>query len=312
MMEIKNTEMKGSKKCVFSGEKIRGKWAILLNKDEDLWLAYKNRQEFVSAVLESRKGPVIEYKQHDKKLRVLDLFSGRKGWSTAMKDRGHDILTIDIDPDMEPDICMDIKQLTIEDIGTDWDIVLASPPCEAFSIASCMHHWSATEPRVPKTQFADDSLQLVQHTFDLIQQIKPTYWAMENPRGMLRKVWKEPTLTTYFASWSGGVYETRRPQKPTDLWGAFPKTMPWPKPRNWEIAKRGARTGTQGLARDEAAMIPYNLSFTLCIHAEERKIIQQRGDVKPNDRPSGRRQGTLDILLNLAPLLGGKHPMIQV
>jgi len=310
MMRIENAELNGSKKCIFSGERIRGKYAILLDEEQDLWLSYNNRQKFVSGILESRKGPTIEYKQHDRKLRVLDLFSGRKGWSTAMKDRGHYVLTIDNNPEMEPDICMNIMELTTEDIGTDWDIVLASPPCEAFSIASCMHHWSAELPRVPKTQFADDSLQLVQHTFDLIQEINPRYWAMENPRGMLRKVWKEPTLTTYFASWLGGVHETRRPQKPTDLWGKFPERMPWPEPRNWEIAKRGARTGTQGLARDEAAMIPYGLSFTLCIHAEEMKM-RPNTEHKTHGTPNQRRQGTLDILLKFVDLFGN-HPMIQV
>ena len=311
-MLIQNEEMDGRKTCICCDKPIRGKYAIILNEERDYWLRYGCRREFVMKILESRKGPVVEWVAHSEKLKILDLFSGRKGWTSAMRDRGHYVLTIDNDPDTEPDICMDINDLTIEEIGTDWDIVLASPPCEGFSIASCMVHWSAEEPRVPKTQFADDSLQLVQHTYELIQQINPVYWAMENPRGMLRKVWKEPTLTTYFASWLGGNFETRRPQKPTDLWGEFPESMPWPKPRMWEVARRGAKTGTQGLARDEAAMIPYQLSFTLCIHAEEKLLHNTDLRYNPGGSPPGgcgqnienwknRRQGTLDQIFRMLP-----------
>ena len=315
MIQIRNEKMKGKKTCVCCGKRILGKYAILLNKEEDTWLRYGCRREFVAQILESRKGPEVEFVTHDERLKILDLFSGRKGWSKAMKDRGHYVLTIDNDPNMEPDLCMDINALTIEDIGTDWDIVLASPPCEGFSIASCMRHWSAEEPRVPKSQFADDSLQLVQHTYDLIQKINPVYWAMENPRGMLRKVWRKPTLTTHFAAWLGGNFETRRPQKPTDLWGVFPPSMVWPKPRNWEIARRGARTGTQGLARDEAATIPYNLSFTFCIHAEERLLLKNDlrynpGGPADGDNPS-RQQGTLDKLFRLMPIIAENRLIVQ-
>ena len=302
---IENATLCRGATCVCCDKLIRGKYAIRLDDKGEKWLRYGCRHEFVTGMLEARKGPELEWVTHNENLKILDLFSGRKGWSNAMRDRGHYVFCIDNDPNMEPNLCIDIMDLTIEDIGTDWDIVLASPPCEAFSIASCMHHWSKEEPRTTKSQFADDSLQLVQHTYDLIQQINPPYWAMENPRGMLRKVWKPPTLTTYFASWLGGNYETRRPQKPTDLWGIFPKSMIWPNPRSWEVARRGARTGTQGLARDEAAMIPYNLSFSFCVHAEERMLLTTDLRYQPPG-PEGRIQGTLDTLFRLMPWIAEK------
>lgn len=316
-MIIQNAIMEKGKrqKCVCCDASIRGKYAIRLNDEgEGVWLNYKCRQQFISAVLESRKkGPdELQFAEHDKKLKILDLFSGRKGWTKAFEDRGHYVLTIDNDPGMEPDICMDIKELTIEDVGTDWDIVLASPPCQCFSIASCMHHWSANEPRVPKSDAADNALQLVQHTYELIQEINPVYWAMENPRAMLRKLWKPPTLTTHFSAWSGGNYEYRRPKKPTDLWGQFPKDMIWPEPRRWELAARGAQTGTQGLASDEAAKIPYNLSFTLCINAEEELLFALK-DVKY--RPSGstgeRIVGTMDKWFRMLPFIAEKKLLEQ-
>ena len=198
-MIISNALMKERKVCVCCNEKIRGKYAIRLSDEgEGVWLNYNCREQFVLSVLGSRKkGPhELQFAEHDKKLKILDLFSGRKGWTKAFEDRGHYVLTVDIDEDMDADITEDILNLTIEDVGTDWDIVLASPPCQCFSIASCMHHWSATEPRVPKSEAADNALQLVQHTYDLIQEINPVYWAMENPRAMLRKLWKKHLLPT--------------------------------------------------------------------------------------------------------------------
>ncbi len=263
--------------CVCCGKNMRkGERGIVLKTGDgvtkDLWLKSKCRWKFAADIrsLVDPDGKQLEpiFKEHEKKLRVLDLCCGMKGWSKAFAERGHYVMTVDIEPKFEPDICADVLDLTIEDLGTDWDIILASPPCQGFSIASCMKHW-AKGSYSPKTEFADRSLRLVQHVYELIEQIKPTYWAMENPRGMLRKVWKWPTLTTYFAAWSGGDLHQRRPQKPTDLWGTFPTGMLWPEPRRWELAPRGTQRGTQGIKDPaERAVIPWGLSFTLCINCE--------------------------------------------
>lgn len=37
-------------------------------------------------------------------MRVLDLFSGLGGWSAAFRDRGHEVITLDIEPKFKPDI----------------------------------------------------------------------------------------------------------------------------------------------------------------------------------------------------------------
>jgi hypothetical protein len=247
-------------------------------------------------------GPEPIFENRGKRLRVLDLFCGDKGWSRAFKERGHHVVTVDINERFDPDICADIHELTIADLGTDWDIVLASPPCECFSIASCRYHWSATEPRVPKSKEADDALQLVQHTYQLIQEINPLFWAIENPTGMLRKVWKPPAHITHFASWAGGRYEYRRVKKSTDIWGRLPRSLPWPEPRVWEKAERGTKRGTQGMFRGERALIPWGFSFTFCVHAE----IETLAEIKtPNytafDNGETIAKSMLDRILNTLP-----------
>lgn len=71
-------------------------------------------------------------------MKVLDVYSGKKGWSKPFADRGHDVLTIDIEPKFKPDICADLLKITPEYLKQfgPFDIILALPPCTEFSKAS--------------------------------------------------------------------------------------------------------------------------------------------------------------------------------
>jgi hypothetical protein len=234
--------------------------------------------------------------EHSDKLRILDLCCGMHGWTQAFIDRGHEVVSVDIQERFNPTIADDVMNLDASHFPGKWDVILASPPCEKFSIASCRHNWTKPDKagnREPKNADTEHALEVVWHIRKLIEDLKPTFWAMENPRAILRKVWEWPTLTTFFAAWGDPC------KKPTDIWGNLPETMPWPNPRCWELAPRGSRTGTQGRRRsDERAVIPFQLSFTLCIHAEIDCGIS--GDtVKPEAQPvarTGPKQSVLDIL----------------
>tara|TARA_Y100001963_G_scaffold157838_1_gene255298 strand:+ start:2434 stop:3417 length:984 start_codon:yes stop_codon:yes gene_type:complete len=324
MMRIGFERIKDSStKCLWSGKKIRKGTRVIQIGDE--FLHPRNKRKMVKNIMElidTERIPepvFLKHPQDGRRMRILGLCCGRKGWESAFIERDHDVLTIDIDPEMEPDICMDIMDLTIEDIGTDWDIILVSPPCQTFSIGSCRWYWTADEPRVPnyerKGQAADDALQLVHHIYELIEQIKPKFWAMENPTAMLKKVWKAPAVSTFFASWSGGHLEYRRPKKATDLWGVFPESMPWPEPRHWEEAERGTLKGTQGMPFEDRGIIPWGLSFTFCIHAEA-EILQQKkrstpSSPSPEEKPKGKIRGVLELLMKLAPLMKEK-PVVSL
>lgn len=118
-------------------------------------------------------------------MKVLDLFSGLGGWSAAFKDRGHDVITVDIEKKFNPTICKDIMQVTPNDFnGYKFDVILASPPCNCFSVASVYHHWDK-DTKMPKDQATYESIKLVGHTIDLILNLFPRWWILENPRGML-------------------------------------------------------------------------------------------------------------------------------
>lgn len=116
----------------------------------------------------------------------------------------------------------------------------------------------------PKTDSARLSMELVQRTLDIIRLVKPRYWFIENPRGMLRKMpWMDAFLREQVGVRHTVAYcqygDTR--QKPTDIWTNAlnwkPKPVCAPGSPCHVAAPRGSRTGTQGLPNDtERSRIP--------------------------------------------------------
>lgn len=192
-------------------------------------------------------------------MKVLDLFSGLGGFSKAFEDRGHIVSTYDINPKFNPNHVMDIMNIKSLDFECP-DVILASPPCECFSVASIGCHWRNGFPDEKSLK----SIELIKHTLNLIYDARPKYWLMENPMGMLRTIIGNPPLTIYFAQFG----ENRL--KPTDIWGRLPKRL---KEQivtdrsllDYEKAPRGSKLGTQGIkSREERARIPYAFSFKIC------------------------------------------------
>lgn len=223
-------------------------------------------------------------------MKVLDLFSGLKGWSEAFEDRGHKVTTVDIEPRFKPTILNDIMNLTPKDFEKygQFDIILASPPCNCFSVMSISRHWN--KDKTPKED-TKKAIQMIGHTIELILNLHPRWWILENPRGMMRRVLGKPSVETTFAAWltlkdiefmsskSGKEHFNKNyfVKKPTDLWGVIPKRVKWKEPKKWEYAPRGSRKGIQGIKRaDLRAKIPYGLSLAICLACE--KEITNIGD----------------------------------
>jgi hypothetical protein len=215
-------------------------------------------------------------------LNVVDLFCGLKGWSQPFADRGHATWTSDYDAHFQPDSAIDVRALAhAAELGFKpydrIDVLLASPPCETFSMASLGHHWGGGfRAYEPKTEAALVGIDLVRATLRIIEAWQPTYAIIENPRGVLRKLSIIPSdpVTVWYCHYG----ETRA--KPTDLWG-MPYPTGWePRPpchnrraghaadcccTDHEAAPRGAKTGTQGLNRyDLRSRIPYDLALSVC------------------------------------------------
>ncbi len=154
-------------------------------------------------------------------MRVLDLFSGLGGFSQAFKKRGHFVTTVDFDSVFNPNIVEDIMKLD-SDFFAYYDVILASPPCNCFSVASISTHWTGGKKAyLPKTEAALDSMKLVRHTISLIEDMEPSYWYLENPRGILRKIIGKSIRTIWLCQFGD------ERAKPTDLWGQH-APMQWP------------------------------------------------------------------------------------
>jgi hypothetical protein len=116
-----------------------------------------------------------------------------------------------------------IFRMEPEEVPWQPDVILASPPCEVFSVASgpsIRQNWTIdTQPKSPRAMLA---IELVKRTLYLIDRLEPVYFIIENPRGLLRTLpilrhleRRTVSYCQYGAKW----------MKPTDLWGRFPPSL---------------------------------------------------------------------------------------
>jgi len=166
-------------------------------------------------------------------MRTLELFAGSRSFSKFADDYGFTTYSTDISPYDKINQVADIFHFdldkAIECLGGKPDIIWASPPCETFSIASVSHHWHKN--RRAKSKQAKRGLEIIRLTIDIIQYVKPRYWFIENPRGILRKLYilKQYERKTITYCSYGHVR-----MKPTDIW----TNLEWtPKP----MCKRSER-----------------------------------------------------------------------
>jgi len=211
--------------------------------------------------------------------RVLDLFCGLGGFSSAFADSDRwQVTTVDIEARFDPDIQADVFDLRPSDFDTEFDVILASPPCTQFSIAA-----SSLERIVggePQTEDARDAVALAFHTVGLIRGLSPAFWVLENPRGYLRQFLGDPAATVTYCQY-GEDY-----MKPTDLWGHHP-------PMSYRRCTTGSgchKTNTDGehgglgncdvMGRDpaERAKVPDALSESIreaCERALDGEVAEQ-------------------------------------
>jgi len=197
-------------------------------------------------------------------MKILDLFAGKGGElrRAEIESLGHEYITMDYDEYFGCDISADIFSLS-PDMLREWhgsfDFVWASPPCEGFSVSSIGHHWN--KDNTPKTEKAAYSVKLVKRTIWIIEGLNPFAWAMENPRGKLRKL----PFMQEFQRWTVTYcqYGENR-MKPTDIWGRIPGWNPRPACKAGDpchiSAPRGSRTGTQGMGSyADKSIVPIEL-----------------------------------------------------
>tara|TARA_R110000782_G_scaffold116452_1_gene206481 strand:+ start:51 stop:653 length:603 start_codon:yes stop_codon:yes gene_type:complete len=109
-------------------------------------------------------------------MKVLELFSGTGSVGKVCKERGYDVLSLDIDG--KADITCDILEWKYELYDKNsFDIIWSSPDCTQYSKAKSRG-----------VRDIEGANKLVQKTLDIINYFKPKYWYIENPQtGLLKK-----------------------------------------------------------------------------------------------------------------------------
>lgn len=202
-------------------------------------------------------------------MKVLDLFCGTKSIAKAFKEKGHEVYTVDWDEQFNPTLVADVGKLSAEDIinmcGGIPDVIWASPDCTTFSVAAISRHRRKDENGMllPKTEYAKQCDDVDTHLIELLNELQPKYWFIENPRGGMRKATFTQDINDKRHTVTYCQYGDTR-MKPTDIWTNHPNPKFKPPCKNGdpchEPAPRGARTGTQGLkGAKEKSVIPKEL-----------------------------------------------------
>jgi len=210
-------------------------------------------------------------------LRILELFSGTESVSNAFRERGHECVTLDYNRKFNPTFCMDIRDFSVDMLDDKKiDVIWASPDCTTFSVLSVYHYWYA-DSKFPKRRETLKGIENVMIIIDLLKEIRPKAWFIENPRAMMRNL---PMLsgmdrkTVTYCSY--GHYA----MKPTDIWTNCTAFVPKKLCRNsnplchHEKGHTGAPNyGTQSddTESEERSKIPYELCCDI-VRASESYI----------------------------------------
>lgn len=230
-------------------------------------------------------------------MKVLELFSGTECLSDAFRRRGHECFTVDWDKKFPSSLHIDIMELTAEMILEMFghpDIIWGGCDCTTFSVAAIGHHRiknKATGSLDPKTDKARRADEVNMHTLELIQQLSPRFFFIENPMGGLRSMDYMQGIPRHLITYCQYGFSYR---KATDIFTNHPCPEFKPPCKNGdpchERAPRGTRCGLQAI-KDKALRSAYPPE--LCEHIVD--ICEKYFDREPLQCTFGRKNNQLEL-----------------
>ena len=190
------------------------------------------------------------------KPKILELFCGTKSIGKEFIKKDFEVTSLDINPIFNADITADILTIPDDFYGKKFDVIWASPPCNAFSVSVIGRNWNYDD--TPKNEIAEKGLRILEKTLCIISRVNPKFFFIENPRGKMRKMKILHPFNRYTITYCQYGFDR---QKPTDIFTNVDDLQLKPICRrgsNCHIsASRGSNTGTQGLlSAVEKAIIP--------------------------------------------------------
>lgn len=165
---------------------------------------------------------------------ILSLFDHSGVWSQPYEEAGYNVIRADIQDGIDVfEVMADVKYQAAEAKENGLKLIvygiLAAPPCTDFS-GSGAHAWKRKE-NMPASydgyktiQFEntiEHSVGMVLATLEIISDLDPVFWCIENPVGRLRTLVPEVGEPWYFQPCDYGDPYTKK----TGLFGKFNKPV---------------------------------------------------------------------------------------
>jgi hypothetical protein len=161
---------------------------------------------------------------------ILSLFDFTGNWSKPYREAGYHVMQIDIKKGQDVFEVMAkvmADQVQAREEGFEWRVhgILAAPPCDDF--ASSGARWWQEKEKLPSKyrdrgtfefkNTVEHSVAMVLATLEIVEQLKPAFWAIENPVGRIRSLVPEIGAPWFFNPCDFGDPYTKK----TAIYGKF-------------------------------------------------------------------------------------------
>lgn len=112
--------------------------------------------------------------------QTVELFCGEvKAFSSIASALGFATFTVDVNPEVNPSLTVDVRALDGTDVPSSPLIVWAAPSGAGFEAA----HWNGIDPT---DKAGEQALEIFRATISAISMLNPKWWFIENPKSVLR------------------------------------------------------------------------------------------------------------------------------